>query len=112
MVSLIIINEKVLMVVSLSPSPDQLAIAVSSIMQERFKSPSERTVFWDEQLGKNVDPLANVVGGFWGADWDLKVRYPYSITWFMRAYFFNPASYPSNASRDSTRAYPGYQRNY
>lgn len=59
----------------LSLSPDQLSATIASILHEHIKSPTERTVFWDEQQGKNVDPLANIAGGFWGCDWDLKVRH-------------------------------------
>ncbi|EJD03578.1 uncharacterized protein FOMMEDRAFT_105676 [Fomitiporia mediterranea MF3/22] len=55
-------------------SPDQLATTVWSILQEHIKSPTERTVFWNDELGMNVDPLQGIEGGIWGADWDLKLR--------------------------------------
>ena len=34
---------------------------------------SERTVFWNDSLKVNTDPLQDIQGGFWGADWDVKV---------------------------------------
>lgn len=55
-------------------SPDQLASTISAVLQEHFKSPTERTTFWDDERDTNVDPLQGVQGGIWGADWDLKVR--------------------------------------
>ncbi|KAI5116329.1 hypothetical protein M0805_003542 [Coniferiporia weirii] len=54
-------------------SPDHLSSTLSSVLQEHTKS-SERTVFWDEELVMNVDPLQKVEGGIWGANWDLKLR--------------------------------------
>ncbi|KAL5494905.1 hypothetical protein ACEPAI_367 [Sanghuangporus weigelae] len=55
-------------------SPDQLGSVIHNILQEHFKSATERTVFWDEEQGINIDPLHGVQGGFWGADWDTKLR--------------------------------------
>jgi len=34
----------------------------------------ERTVFWDVDKRMNVEPLQGIEGGFWGANWDLKLR--------------------------------------
>jgi hypothetical protein len=42
------------------------------VLAEHSKS-SERTVFWDDDLGANVDPFKGVDGGFFAADWDTKV---------------------------------------
>jgi hypothetical protein len=44
-----------------------------------YSKNSERTVFWDDDLGANVDPFKGVDGGFFAAEWDTKVC-P-SITW-------------------------------
>lgn len=30
-------------------------------------------MFWDDDLGANVDPFKGVDGGFFAADWDTKV---------------------------------------
>ena len=53
-------------------SVDQLSSTLSSVLSDTFKT-SERTVFWDDERGVNVDPLANLEGGFFAADWALKV---------------------------------------
>ncbi|THH11607.1 hypothetical protein EW145_g527 [Phellinidium pouzarii] len=53
-------------------SLSQLPATLSSVLQEYMKS-SERTVFWNEELGMNEDPLQKVEGGIWGANWDLKM---------------------------------------
>jgi hypothetical protein len=39
-----------------------------------YSKSSERTVFWDDDLEINVDPFRGVDGGFFAADWDIKVR--------------------------------------
>jgi hypothetical protein len=39
-----------------------------------YSKSSERTVFWDDDLGVNVDPFKGLDGGFFAADWDTKVR--------------------------------------
>ncbi|KIO08612.1 hypothetical protein M404DRAFT_366444 [Pisolithus tinctorius Marx 270] len=54
-------------------SVDQISSTVSNVLSEAFKS-SERTVFWDDQLGANVDPFAKLEGGIFTADWDLKLK--------------------------------------
>jgi len=54
-------------------SVDQISTTVAGVLADYTKTP-ERTVFWDEDLNANVDPLANVEGGIFAADWDLKVR--------------------------------------
>jgi hypothetical protein len=33
----------------------------------------ERTVFWNEDKKRNVDPFDGVEGGFFASDWDFKV---------------------------------------
>ena len=52
-------------------SSDQISSTLSGVLAEYSKS-TERTVFWDEDLGTNVDPF-KVDGGFFAADWDTKV---------------------------------------
>lgn len=42
-------------------------------MLAEYSKTSERTVFWDDDLGANVDPFKGVDGGFFAADWDTKV---------------------------------------
>ncbi|OSD03250.1 hypothetical protein PYCCODRAFT_1434665 [Trametes coccinea BRFM310] len=54
-------------------SSDVISSTVAGVLQEYFKTP-ERTVFWDETLQKNVDPFQNMPGGFFAADWDLKLK--------------------------------------
>ncbi len=46
---------------------------MANVLLEFFKT-NERTVFWDEDLRRNVDPLTGLEGGFFAASWDLKVR--------------------------------------
>ena len=53
-------------------SSDQISSTLSGVLAEYSKS-SERTVFWDEDLGANADPFKGVDGGFFAADWDTKV---------------------------------------
>ena len=60
-------------------STDQISSTLSGVLAEYSKN-SERTVFWDDDLGANVDPFKGVDGGFFAADWDTKVGL--SITWF------------------------------
>ncbi|EIN13976.1 hypothetical protein PUNSTDRAFT_56275 [Punctularia strigosozonata HHB-11173 SS5] len=54
-------------------STDQISSTVAAVLGEYFKT-SERTVFWDESLHANVDPFLNLPGGFFSADWDLKLK--------------------------------------
>ncbi|KAL0951534.1 hypothetical protein HGRIS_008218 [Hohenbuehelia grisea] len=54
-------------------SSDQISSTVASIMAEYLKS-SERTIFWDEDLNMNVDPFQDQEGGFFGGDWDFKLK--------------------------------------
>lgn len=55
-----------------SASVDQISSTLSSVLADTFKT-SERTVFWDDERGVNVDPIAALDGGFFAADWVLKV---------------------------------------
>jgi hypothetical protein len=49
---------------------------LNAVLADAFKA-SERTVFWDDELWVNVNPFADLEGGFFAADWDLKVsHYP------------------------------------
>ncbi|KAF9535654.1 hypothetical protein CPB83DRAFT_802160 [Crepidotus variabilis] len=54
-------------------STDQISTTVASVLSEYFKTP-EHTVFYDEELKKNVDPFEQLEGGFWGTDWDFKLK--------------------------------------
>ena len=45
---------------------------MATVLSDYFKS-SERTVFWDDDLKRNVDPFEQLQGGFFAADWDFKV---------------------------------------
>jgi hypothetical protein len=58
-------------------STDQISSTVATVLAEYLKT-SERTIFWDENMNANIDPFAGLPGGFFSADWDLKVR-PYGI---------------------------------
>jgi hypothetical protein len=53
-------------------SPDQLNDTLATVFSDYFKS-SERTVFWDDNLHKNVNPFPKMENGFFAAEWDLKV---------------------------------------
>lgn len=64
-------------------STDQIATTVATVLADYFKA-SERTMFWNDDLKKNLDPFEGLEGGFFTADWDFKVRgniccalYPY-----------------------------------
>jgi hypothetical protein len=46
---------------------------VAIVLSEYFKS-SERTIYWNEDLKRNVDPFEGLEGGFFATDWDFKVR--------------------------------------
>jgi hypothetical protein len=65
-------------IISYLNSTDQISSTLSGVLAEYSKT-SERTVFWDDDLGANVDPFRGVDGGFFAADWDTKVCL--SITW-------------------------------
>lgn len=54
-------------------SSDQISSTLSGVLAEYSKS-SERTVFWDDDIGANVDPFRGVDGGFFAADWDTKLK--------------------------------------
>jgi hypothetical protein len=53
-------------------SSDQISSTLSGVLAEYSRS-SERTVFWDDDFGVNVDPFKDLDGGFFAADWDIKV---------------------------------------
>ncbi|KAF8560030.1 hypothetical protein OG21DRAFT_1479883 [Imleria badia] len=54
-------------------SVDHMSTTLSSVLADTFKTP-ERTVFWDDERGANVDPIATLEGGFFAADWALKLK--------------------------------------
>ncbi|KII94095.1 hypothetical protein PLICRDRAFT_695143 [Plicaturopsis crispa FD-325 SS-3] len=54
-------------------STDQISATVAAVMSDYFKT-SERTVFWDENLNRNVDPFDGLDGGFFATDWDFKLK--------------------------------------
>jgi hypothetical protein len=53
-------------------STDQISTTVATVLSEYFKS-SERTIFWNDDLKRNIDPFEGREGGFFTADWDFKV---------------------------------------
>ncbi|KAF8641162.1 hypothetical protein AX17_000797 [Amanita inopinata Kibby_2008] len=54
-------------------STDQISTTVASILSDYFKS-SERTIFWSDELKRNVDPFEQLEVGFFAADWDFKLK--------------------------------------
>ncbi|KAG5353676.1 hypothetical protein C0989_003813 [Termitomyces sp. Mn162] len=54
-------------------STDQIATTVASVLAEYFKT-SERTVFWNDDIQRNVDPFESLEGGFFTASWDFKLK--------------------------------------
>ena len=56
-------------------SIDQISTTVAAVLSDYFKA-SERTIFWNDELKRNVDPFVGLEGGFFLADWDFKVRVP------------------------------------
>lgn len=50
-----------------------ISSTVATIFQE-FLRANERSVFWDEDRKKNLDPFLGAATDFWGMDWDTKVR--------------------------------------
>jgi hypothetical protein len=54
-------------------SLDQISATLNAVLADAFKA-SERTVFWDDELRANVNPFADLEGGFFAADWDLKLQ--------------------------------------
>ncbi|KAG6814107.1 hypothetical protein H0H92_002102 [Tricholoma furcatifolium] len=54
-------------------SKDQVASTVASVLADYFKT-SERTIFWNDDLQRNVDPFESLEGGFFTASWDFKLK--------------------------------------
>ncbi|KAH6916977.1 hypothetical protein BKA70DRAFT_1251067 [Coprinopsis sp. MPI-PUGE-AT-0042] len=54
-------------------SPDLISTTTASVLQEYLKT-SERTIFWDDDLNRNVDPFDSLQSGFFAADWDFKLK--------------------------------------
>ncbi|KAI0706118.1 hypothetical protein BC835DRAFT_1312389 [Cytidiella melzeri] len=54
-------------------SSDVISATVASVLQEFLRS-NERSVFWEEELKKNVDPFVNSTGNFWTMEWDTKLK--------------------------------------
>ncbi|EAU92791.1 hypothetical protein CC1G_01836 [Coprinopsis cinerea okayama7 len=54
-------------------SADQISTTVASVLSEFLKT-NERTVFWDNDLHRNVDPFEGRQSGFFSADWDFKLK--------------------------------------
>ncbi|KAG6881762.1 hypothetical protein C0992_000250, partial [Termitomyces sp. T32_za158] len=52
-------------------STDQIATTVASVLAEYFRT-SERTVFWNDDFQRNLDPFEHLEGGFFTASWDFK----------------------------------------
>nr|AEN14431.1 conserved hypothetical protein [Lentinula edodes] len=54
-------------------SEDQISSTVAAVLGDYFKTP-ERTIYWNDDLNKNVDPFSSLEGGFFAADWDFKLK--------------------------------------
>ncbi|KAI0803329.1 hypothetical protein BC629DRAFT_119943 [Irpex lacteus] len=54
-------------------SSDVISTTVATVLQE-FSRSNERSVFWDEDLKKNMDPFAGSNGDFWTMEWDTKLK--------------------------------------
>ncbi|KAF9074803.1 hypothetical protein BDP27DRAFT_1315996 [Rhodocollybia butyracea] len=54
-------------------SEDQISSTVASVLGDYFKT-SERTIFWDDELHKNVDPFQSLEGGFFATNWNFKLK--------------------------------------
>ncbi|KAG1783504.1 hypothetical protein EV702DRAFT_1190527 [Suillus placidus] len=54
-------------------SLDQISATLNAVLADAFKA-SERTVFWDDEIRANLNPFADLEGGFFAADWDLKLQ--------------------------------------
>ncbi|KAF9041719.1 hypothetical protein BDZ89DRAFT_1090131 [Hymenopellis radicata] len=52
---------------------EQISATISGVLADYFKT-SERSVFWDDTLRRNVDPLHDLQGTFFEASWDLKLK--------------------------------------
>ena len=72
-------------------STDQISTTVAMVLSEYFKS-SERTIFWNDDLKRNVDPFDQLEGGFFAADWDFKVMFALSL---LRVYPTHPTCHSS-----------------
>jgi hypothetical protein len=59
-------------------SPSLLPQTIETILLEfPATAQGERGVFWDEATQRHKNPLKEVEGGFWFANWDVKVRLPF-----------------------------------
>lgn len=81
-----------------------------TVLSEYFKS-SERTIYWNEDLKRNVDPFEGLEGGFFATDWDFKVcgmslAYPTQYS-HKTLKFGNSAQNPSPVGR--TAVMPQYR---
>ncbi|PFH49703.1 hypothetical protein AMATHDRAFT_62719 [Amanita thiersii Skay4041] len=54
-------------------STDQISTTLVAVLSDYFKS-SERTVFWNDDLRRNVDPFEQLESGFFATDWDFKLK--------------------------------------
>jgi hypothetical protein len=69
---------------------------LASVLSEYFKT-SERSVFWDDSLQKNMNPLTKATPDFFSAEWDVKVgRSCYTKT--MTIIYLIPAFHSSSKS--------------
>lgn len=55
------------------PSTDQLSDTVSAVFADYMKT-TERSVFWDDEQKKNINPFRTMEEGIFTASWDMKVR--------------------------------------
>lgn len=54
-------------------STDQLSDTVSAIFSDYMKT-TERSVFWDDEQKKNINPFRTMEEGLFTTSWDMKVR--------------------------------------
>lgn len=59
-------------------SLDQISATLNAVLADAFKA-SERTIFWDDEVRANMNPFADLEGGFFAADWDLKVSHRFAM---------------------------------
>ncbi|KAI0095098.1 hypothetical protein BDY19DRAFT_916277 [Irpex rosettiformis] len=54
-------------------SSDVISTTVATVVQE-FSRSNERSVFWNDDLKKNLDPFAGSDNDFWKMNWDTKLK--------------------------------------
>ncbi|KIY69187.1 hypothetical protein CYLTODRAFT_350049 [Cylindrobasidium torrendii FP15055 ss-10] len=64
---------------------EQIASTVSAILNDHFRT-GERSVFWDESLSQNVDPLHDHKQSFFALGWDMKLKILRQLVEFQLCY--------------------------